>query len=311
MKQLENVMMTVSKMAGRTGLKLKSVSPEILLAVGIAGAVTSTVLACRATLKVESVLAVHNERVGKIHTCWEKVKEGEIALDDYSDFDHRKDLTLTYSQTALDFVQLYGPAVTLGVVSFACIVGGHGIMKQRNVALMAAYQAVEKGFTAYRKRVTEEFGEDKDYEFKNGLRSEVVTEIETDENGKTHKVKKTKLVPDPNGLSVYARFFDESSGQWQKDASYNMLFLKMQQSYWNDMLKARGHVFLNEVYDAIGIDRTKEGAVVGWVVGGGGDDFIDFGIYDGDRPKVRDFVNGYERSILLDFNVDGMIYDRL
>lgn len=39
------------------------------------------------------------------------------------------------------------------------------------------------------------------------------------------------------------------------------------------------------------------------------DNFIDFGVFDGDRPRARDFVNGYERSILLDFNVDGASAD--
>lgn len=304
MKSLQNVAMTVSKMTGRTGLALKAASPEILLGIGVIGVVTSTVLACRATLKVETVLDGHKETIEKIH----KAKE-TVDSDNYSETDYKKDLTITYVKTGANFVKLYGPSVSLGLLSLGCIIGGHGIIKQRNVALMAAYKAVEESFSAYRKRVTEEYGENADYMYKNGLKQEVVSEIETDEDGKSKKVKKNKLVTDPNGLSQYARFFDESSSEWTKNADYNMMFLQSQQNYWNNMLQARGHVFLNEIYDALGLPRSQAGAVVGWVIGENRDNFIDFGLFDGDRAKVRDFVNGYERSILLDFNVDGVIYD--
>jgi hypothetical protein len=181
-------------------------------------------------------------------------------------------------------------------------------MKKRNLALVAAYKAIEEGFMAYRKRVIQEHGEKADYMYKNGLRSETVVETEVDEKGKSYKVKKEKLIKDPNGLSVYAKFFDETCRQWSKNAEYNLMFLKAQQNYYNNLLMARGHVFLNEVYDALGIPRTQAGSIVGWVIGGG-DNNIDFGIFDGDRPIVRNFVNGYEHSILLDFNVDGAIYD--
>lgn len=310
MNALSKITTGLSKMTGRTGLALKAASPEILLYVGIAGTIGATVLACRATLKVESVLEKHADQVEKIHTVRDQVQNGEIAAEEYTETDYKKDLVLTYAQTAGGFIKLYGPAVTLSVASFACIIGGHRIMKARNVALMAAYQAVEKGFAAYRRRVVEEFGENKDYQFKHGLRSEMVTETEVDENGKSHKVKKEKLVvSDPNGVSIYAKFFDESSSEWQKDPEYNIFFLRAQQNYWNNMLQARGHVFLNEVYEALGIPKTQAGAICGWVLSPEGDNFIDFGIFDGERTKVRDFVNGYERSILLDFNVDGVIWD--
>lgn len=307
-----NIMKTMSDMSGRTGLLVRKNSPEILLVVGITGMVASTVLACRATLKVEDVLDEHREKADKISACWQKVQDGEIEPEQYTDKDHKKDLTVTYVQTGVEFIKLYGPAVTLGVASIACIIGGHGIMKKRNLALVAAYKAVEEGFAAYRKRVVEEYGEDKDYMYKNGLRSETVVETEIGEDGKPHKVKKEKMVKegDTNTLSVYARFFDESCANWTKTPEYNLMFLKSQQNYFNDMLKARGHVFLNEVYDALGMERSTAGAVVGWVVGDG-DNFVDFGIWDGNRERSRAFVNGNERSILLDFNVDGVIYDMI
>ena len=309
MKQLEKIMMSLSKLTGRTGLTVKTASPEILLVVGIAGAIGATVLACRATLKVHEVLEDRDEKYEKVQEVLEKIDAGEISAEEYSDKDKSKDLIKIYIQTGMGFIKLYGPAVTLGVVSFACIIGGHKIMKTRNIALMAAYQAVEKGFAAYRRRVVEEFGEEKDYILKNGLTSETIVETETDENGKKKKVTKTQLTTDPNGLSMYARFFDDSSTEWQKSPDYNMAFLRAQQNYFNNILQSRGHVFLNEVYDALGFQRSQAGAVVGWVIGEGRDNFIDFGLFNGESQSSRDFVNGYEQSILLDFNVDGVIYN--
>jgi hypothetical protein len=176
------------------------------------------------------------------------------------------------------------------------------------VAVMAAYKAIEEGFSAYRKRVVEEYGEEKDFVLKNGLRSEQIEETVVDaETGKSKKVKTNKYGVDPNGISVYARFYDESCKQWSKTPEYNLMFLKAQQNYFNDMLKARGHVFLNEVYDALGIERTKAAACSGWLLGEGGDNYIDFGLYNAGRSQA--FVNGYENVVLLDFNVDGVIWD--
>ncbi|MDD4154925.1 MAG: DUF6353 family protein [Bacilli bacterium] len=308
---LEKITTGLSKLTGKSGLLLKAHSPEILLGIGIVGTVASTVLACRATSRAELVIENHKEKVDKINYAWQNVQDGEIAIEDYSEKDKQKDLVVAYTQTSVDFIKLYGPAITLGVASIACIFASHGIMKKRNVALIAAYKAVEEGFASYRRRVIEEHGEEADYMYKHGLRKQEITEPGyTDENGVKHKAQKKQVLvgEDPNELSVYARFFDESCAQWSKNPEYNLMFLRAQQNYYNDMLKSRGHVFLNEVYDALGIPRTQAGAVVGWVIGKG-DDYIDFGIFDGDKPRARDFVNGYERSILLDFNVDGVIYD--
>jgi hypothetical protein len=202
---------------------------------------------------------------------------------------------------------LYAPAIACGALSIGALAGSHRVLTKRNLALTAAYSAVEKGFNDYRTRVVEEFGEDKDRELRYGTDTEKITTEGKD--GKT-KTKEVKIVG-PNSASVYARFFDEYCKNWKRQPEYNLLFLQCQQNYANDLLQSRGHIFLNEVYDMIGIDRSKAGAVVGWVISKDGDNFVDFGIFDGDNPKARDFVNGREGSILLDFNVDGVIYDKI
>jgi hypothetical protein len=254
-------------------------------------------------LKVEDVLEEFEEKKIKIESAKEKLPE-----EKYSDQDYKKDRIVLATQTSVEFVKLYCPAVTLGAASIACMLGAHGIMKKRNVALAAAYKVIEGGFKDYRRRVVEELGVDKDIQFKTGIKKDVI-EV-TEQDGKKKPTKKTVDVLDPNQYSTYARFFDESCSQWSKTPEYNMVFLKCQQNFANDLLHARGHLFLNEVYDMLGIDHSQAGAVVGWIMSKDGDNFVDFGIYDIDNKASRAFVNGYERSILLDFNVDGVIYDK-
>lgn len=282
-----------TKVTGRTGLKLQKHSPEILMAAGITGIVVGTIMACRATTKLNDILEEHEESVNDIK------KDAGLVESDY-----KKELTMAYASTALKVVKLYAPAVTMEVAAIGCILGSHGIMKKRNVALMAAYKAVEQSFNDYRQRVIEEFGEEKDYDLKHGIQHE---KVKVDEDGK--KVTKTLNKADPNSISQYARFFDAASKEWQGIPEYDLMFLKSQQNYMNDLLHARGHVFLNEVYDALGLERSRAGAVVGWILTKDGDNYVDFGIFDGDRPRTRAFVNGTEENILLDFNVDGVIYD--
>lgn len=302
MKKLTEVKGMISKTAGRTGLVLKKYSPEILMVSGVVGVIGSTILACKATLKVEEILEDADRKFTMIKDCKEQRPE------EYPEKDYKRDMTLAYVQTGAEFVKIYWPAATLGAISIGCLLGAHGIMKKRNIALMASYKALEQMYSDYRHRVVEELGEEKDRQYHLGLKPETISGVEIDENGKSKKVKKDVEIIDPNKYSMYARYFDESSLQWSKVPGYNMMFLKAQQNYANDLLRTRGHVFLNEVYDLLGIPRSQPGAVVGWVLGEG-DDFIDFGIYNADSEEVRDFVNGYEQKILLDFNVDGIIYD--
>lgn len=302
-----NIKNSLTVAFGRGGLLLKKHSPEILMVTGVVGIVASTVMACKATLRVNEVLDEAKEKLNKVANAVVNLPE-----DKYSSEDAMKDKTIIQVQTAVEFAKLYGPAILVGVASIGCILGAHGIMKKRNLALVAAYKAIEKSFKDYRKRVIEEFGEEKDRLLKNGIVQTKVSVMEIDENGKTKKSQKIVESMDPNGLSQYARFFDESSINWDKSSEHNLMFLKCQQNYANDLLRSRGHIFLNEVYDLLGIPRSQAGAIVGWTKDVAfGDGFVDFGIFDVNNGAARDFVNGYERAILLDFNVDGVVYDMI
>lgn len=294
----------ITRIAGGTALALKRRAPEILLAAGIAGTVAAAVLACRATLKADAALDEAKKKLADIREAAET-----LPAEKYGRQDRQKDLLVAYTQAALDFARLYAPAVALGTASIFCIVKGHGILRARSVAIAAAYKAVDESFRAYRKRVVAELGKDKDYIFRHGLKAEKVLVMETDEKGKQAEVTKTVYSHSPSGASQYAKFFDESAEEWSRDSEYNYAFLLKLQRQMNDLLTVKGHVLLNDVYDSLGLPRTKAGCVVGWTKDGPGDGHIDFGIFEDDRPVNREFVNGLENSILLDFNVDGIIWD--
>ena len=299
----------MTRSLSRLGLKLKKYSPEILVGAGVVGTVVSTVMACKATTKIDEVLAENRE---KIEIKKNYVEDNGFS-EKYTEKDYKKDLTIMYGKGCVELAKLYAPSVILGAVSITSILTGHNILRKRNLALAAAYTAIDKGFKEYRGRVIERFGEELDKELKYNIKAKEIEEIKKDEKtGKEKVEKKTVNAVDPNGISDYARFFDDGCNGWTKDPEYNLTFLKNMQRYANDQLKSKGHLFLNEVYDMLGIDRTKAGQVVGWVYdekNAVGDNFVDFGIYDLYDERKRAFVNGYERTILLDFNVDGNILD--
>lgn len=298
----------VSRSFHAVGFSLKKHSPEILVTAGTVGVVASAVMACKATLKVNDIL----EEKKHIEEQIDLVAKDPSMADTYTAEDSKKDLAVVKVQTGVKFVKLYGPSVMLGTVSLLCILKSHQILRGRNVALAAAYATVDGTFKDYRKRVVERFGKELDRELRYNIKTQEIEETVVDENGKEKTVKKTVNVVDPGvGSSGYARFFDETCCGWTKDAEYNHMFLKQQQNYANELLQARGHVYLNEVYDMLGLQRSKAGQIVGWMLDGDGDGYIDFGIDDVHNEQKRLFVNGHERSILLDFNVDGNIVEMM
>lgn len=303
------------------GFQLKKHSPEILVGVGVVGTVASAVLACKATTKVNFVLEETKTQLDVIHTGAEKgevkgyLENGEVGMVPYSEEDSKKDLAIVYAQTGLKFAKLYGPSVLLGVTSIACILAGHNILRKRNVALAAAYTAVDTGFKKYRGRVVERFSEQLDKELLYDIKAKEIEETVIDEDGKETVVKKTIEVADPvAAMSPYTFCFDESASQWQRDAEANKFFLLRQQDWANERLKAEGRLFLNDVLGMLGIPKCKAGQVVGWIYDENnaiGDNYIDFGIFNIHNEANRNFVNGLEKSIWLNFNVDGDIIDSL
>ena len=312
MKNLSILKNTVTRTFHKVGFQLKKHSPEILVVAGVVGTVASAVMACKATTKVSGILDDAKTQIDQVKTV---LADESVPAEKYSEEDSKKDIAIIYANTGVKLAKLYGPSVLLGVLSVISMLASNNILRKRNVALAAAYTAVDRGFKEYRGRVIERFGEELDKELKYNLKAREVEEVVVDENGKETTVKKTihttDIDPsDPNSYSQYARFYDDGCTGWEKDSEHNLFFLKCQQNYANELLRSRGYLFLNEVYDMIGVPRSKAGQVVGWRYdekNPSGDNYVDFGIFDIHNEKSRDFVNGYERTILLDFNVDGEI----
>ena len=308
--------MEMKKIINKVKFNVVKHSPEILMGLGIAGVITSTVLACRSTLKVQEILDYKEENMNNIK---EVLAEGR---EDYTEEDARKDKTIIMTTTAIRIMKLYIPSVIVGAGSIACLLESHNVMRNRNAGLAAALAATTESFKQYRERVTEKYGDEVDKEMRYGIKKE-----KKEKDGK--KTKEEIVVGcDEKELSGYARYFNENNINWSDDPQFNLMFLRQNQNWANDKLISQGYLYLNDVYEALGFPKSKAGQVVGWVYDPHntehGDNYVDFGIYDlnvkGYRDEMtndtiaeerQDFINGYKSSILLDFNVDGNIWETM
>lgn len=303
----------VTRSIGKTSLKVQKHLPEILFGIGTVMGVASTVSACKSTLRVDEVLAEEKENLDKI----KGVHNGEIkTTEEYSDADYRKDLSVTYARCAVKTIKLYGPSIIFGIISISCFAGSHRILNKRNASITALYSASKVAYDNYRKNVIAELGDEADKRFKYGIKAGEIEEKVVNEKGKEKTVKKPidYVGNDIESYSEYARFFDESCREYSDSPEYNLKFLKDIEQHMNDRLKANGFVFLNEVYKELGIPRTQAGQRVGWIYdpdNPNGDNYISFDIFNTFRERNRAFVNGYEPVILLDFNVDGEIWNMI
>lgn len=293
----------VSATVARQALKMNKNAPTLLFVGGVAGVVATTVLACRATLKLEGVIDESQQKMAEVNAKY--TLEGEENSKA-----HKKELTGVYVGQVGQLTKLYGPSVILGTLSIAALTKSHDMLNKRNAAVVAAYTAVSNAFEEYRARVREEFGEEKEREIRYaGKNVDVVVE------GKNGPKTKQEMKATNLDASPYAVFFGPDNENWSPLPEYNIMFIRLKQNWLNDMLKARGHVLLNDAYDALGMPRTHAGSVVGWVKGHNprnpdANGYIDFGCFDDEaRDRFHSFLIGEEGDLLLDFNVDGPVND--
>lgn len=308
---LSKVSTSAVKFAGKAEFTIKKNSPEILLGAGIVGFVGTIVLACRATCRADEVLEFHRRKIKDINDAKEIADadpEGEMSYDIEI---YRQDKAVRYLKTTGSLAKLYAPTIAVGTLSLACILTSRNIMQKRYLGVVAAYNGLSAAFEEYRKRVRDEYGEGLDKHFRYGTTYDELPVY--DENGKKTK-EKEQVEKTETGMVMQTddscRFFDSSNPNWDKNPTFSMMWLRGQQNILNDILHTRGHVFLNEVYDALGFPHTPQGAVLGWI-DGEGDNCIDFGLYDPNKESVRRFVNGVDNVIMLEFNHDGVIWDKI
>lgn len=300
------IMSKASGTLNKIGFGLKKRSPEILVAVGVVGTVVSAVMACKATTKIDTILDETKEQLDKIH---EYAGNPDVA-EKYNAEDAKKDTAIVYAQAGVKLAKLYAPAVGLGILSISSILASNNILRKRNMAISAALAAATQDFKDYRNRVIERFGKEVDHQLRYNIKAEEIEETVTDEKGKEKKVKKNIEVADPNA-SGYVKYFTRSNPYWEEDSSYVEMFLRSQQNYANDKLKATGHLTLNDVYDMLGFHDSKAGMVVGWIYDldhPNGDNYVEFDVKKVNLPNEQ---GGYEEAYAIDFNVDGNIYNEM
>jgi len=306
MISLSSIKSLTSTSLGRTGLILSKKSPEILLGVGVIGVVVGTVLACKATLKVESITKETKENLEKIGDARENNSE-EI----YSEKDYKRDTAIIYVKTSVELAKLYMPAIAVTGVSIALIVGSHNILSKRNAAIAAAYKLIDAGFKQYRERVRNEYGEEADQKMRFGEKE--ITVIETNAKGKEKEV--IKKVLGNKDIAPYSFVWSEQTAtQYKRSYDTNHSLLRSFERFANDILNTRGHIFLNEILDDLGLERTSVGAIVGWVKdynphNPNNDQYITFGLNDPVNEERQDAHEAMVQPWFLNFNVDGNIYD--
>lgn len=274
--------------AAVTAHRLRRQAPNIAFSSGAATLVGAAVLACKSSMRLEAVIEEHKDSVAAVKEMHGHLKS--VKPDDYNPTEYRKDVGYVYLRTAGSLAKLYGPAVAAGAVGFGLLTAAHVTQARRNSALLAAYTSLSMAYEQYRAATKEELGDEPKRAF---------TFSSDDVEGL-----------DLGAQSPYARLFYDANRNWSKDPELRMAFLRAQENYMNQKLHSVGFVLLNEVYEALGMDRTGPGCIVGWLSNGDGDNYISFVPKTGDE-QYDDFVTGVEDGIVLDFNVDGVIWDHI
>jgi len=283
---------SLTRLGHRQLLKLNKNSPTIFVITGVVGLGTTAVMAAIATRKLDPILDEHAKQ---------RIDISASAVDAR---DEQKKVVKLYADTAVELTKLYAPTIVVGTLSATSVLHGHRVLKGRHIATMAAYSGLMEQYQAYRDRVSETVGEDLERDIHNGA----VGRWEEDPEHPGEAKMKAKF--DKDQPANYLRpFFDEANQNWTRDPVANYLFLKGVQAHMNRKLQVNGYVFLSDVYAALDLPLVKEAIVTGWLYNGEGDGYIDFGFMTEQTPQATMFRNGAERTVRLNFNVDGVIWD--
>jgi hypothetical protein len=305
---LDTIKKTVGPRVGRALLTGKNYSPELYLAGGLAMGIGSAIMLAKAHKRSDEVLDPTIEMIGdaKDYITEENFKAvEETGHEAINRAEAQSIMKPMYGTLVLDAVKLYGPGVLMGVGSIALIMASHGVLRNRNRALISTVALIERGFSTYRKRVVDEYGKEVDEKLYFGADSRDVVTVEEIEGGKTRKRKsKRNHIPEVPAPMLYGRTFDETVPRWRTDRKRNETWLHMMQAMMNDKLDAYGVLFLNDVYEQLGFRKTAVGAVAGWCRDlPGGDNFVSFGLDNSIN------LNKGDNRWMLDFNVQGNILD--
>lgn len=289
----------VTSTAGLQLLKMQKNSPALLFGAGVIGVVGTVVLASRATLKLSETMDEFEE---KENDLLDEVRSGNSP---YTETQFNRDYKKLKAGLVLDICQLYLPAVGVGALSIAALTSSHVILTKRNTSLMAAYAGLQQSIDGYRKRVRDHVGEEEERKLYHGVRTD---ELAVEGPNGTE----VQLVDRSAGQGAYEyEFSRQTSKNFDNRSEYNYMFLKSVEVYANEKLTAHGKLLLDDVLEALGMDPELDirSHVVGWVKGNG-DGFVDFGVFDPENEgQLIDFMTGRDKSIMLNFNVDGVVFN--
>lgn len=300
----------VAKAAAPVVTKIKANSPTILLIGGCACIIGGGILMARAGWKAREI-----EDLVEIEI------EGLELVEGHDDEIETRIREVHHDGTVDMVKQFILPgSLILGGVGMVCC--GFKIQGARLVAAVAYSAAVEQAFENYRRNVISDQGPSADAKYMSGEHLVKTDIYEEDEDGKTKKRKEEVVARGISG-SPYSMCFDDSNPNWENDRASNMTWLLQKQEYVNNVMlrnKPDGILTLNEVLEELGFPRTPEGQYVGWEYKPDpnkslGDGYVDFGLsevlLDDEIEQARTERRNPEPSIWVDFNVDGMVIDKL
>lgn len=286
---------SLSRMTHRSLLKINASSPTILVVAGVVGLGATAVMAAKATRKIDPVLDEHKQTRSEIGYSIQTKEQ-------------QRELVKLYAHTTFELTKIYGPTIFVGTTSAIAVLGGHKILRTRHAAALSAYSGLMEQFTAYRRRIVQTLGAEMEQDIFDGAHGEY--EEDPDHPGE-YKLK-SKWDGSNNPDSYLRPWFDEANVNWSRNPENTYMFLKGVQNHANRMLEIRGHVFLNDVFDWLNMPRQPEAVVAGWLRDNpDGDKFIDFGFMSSNDPHTVAFRNQVERTVRLNFNIDGPIWDKI
>lgn len=294
--------------AFHTGMaRISKHAPTILSVAASAGVVATGYLAWRAGTRFEDCEG----------RDWDRRKECIRNADQIADEDVRKIEMKNRILFIVDTVHTCAPAAIVGAATITMIYFSNSISKKRLAAVGAAYTALQTAFDGYKKTIVNALGKET---FEKITRPQLpnvgksAEEILSSDNKSDAADVVDAVIASINDLSPYARIItEESSNCWDTSEDYTSENLAAVQLWANRRLERKGHLFLNEVYDQLGLSRTREGAVVGWIKNSEvGDGYVSFGDFDSNTYRVpSEDYSRVDTNFIIDFNVDGMIWDKI
>ena len=275
------------------GARIVRNAPTILSVAASAGVVATGYLAYKAGSELYSVKTKY-----------------ENAMKEYPDTSTEAASKLR-KQFLWDTVKILAPTVISGAATVGCIVWSNRLATKQIMAITGAYKSLETAFKTYREKMVDAVGEEKVNEI---MARPIELSLDSPDCKKINELESVYgMIEDVFKASPYARLIDDTSTAWDPNEDYLFMNISAIQNWANRRLRTKGHLFLNEVYDQLGVSRTPEGSVCGWIANSeDGDGYVDFGNPESCAWRYYDGVRKHNvTECVLDFNIDGVIWDRI